>query len=68
MRFYRQKEGVLGKKAGWLLQSHFPLGERRVCQADELTSASDRKPDWSFLGEPNLGLVTPGPFGPIVLF
>lgn len=40
-----EKEGILGKKAGWLLQGHFPLGKGRVCQADDLTSDSDRNPD-----------------------
>ena len=47
--FYRQKEQeqevILGKKAGWLLQSHFPLGDAWAHQADDLSGADQGIPD-----------------------
>lgn len=33
------------KKAGWLMQGHFPLGVVGVCQAGDLTSADHIIPD-----------------------
>ena len=39
------QEVILGEKAGWLLQSYFPLGVAGVYQADDLTSADLVIPD-----------------------
>ena len=47
--FYRQKGAetrkLMGQKADWFWQGHFPLGDGRIYQAYDLTSAEQVTPD-----------------------
>lgn len=47
--FYIQKgaeqRSYTSKQAEWLWQGHFPSGDSRICQADDLTSADQKISD-----------------------